>query len=334
METARPDEEAILLRLALDAAGLGAWTTDLDLKCLKWDARTRELLGHGDDDPDYMDSFLSNVHHDDRDWVDHAVRQALGDQRMLDVEYRVVNPLTGLVTWIQARGAIIAKDGRRWMAGTVQDVTTRRQADDLRTLLAGEIQHRMKNMLTMVLAIIEQTTSRHTDPKEVHRIVVERVRALAGATDMLSDRQARALMSDLVEAATLPIAGSGIVRAEGPEMILAADTVVPLTLILHELSTNSVKHGSLSSPAGGVNLRWSMEECAEGSFVAIEWLESGGPPVRIPGRRGFGTRLIETAFRHVAGSTSNLEHLPSGLRWSMRAPADALLITQETSTVA
>lgn len=325
MTTEGNDQEAMLLRLALDAAGLGAWTTDLGLQTLTWDARTRDLLGHGGSDPDYDDSFLKHVHPDDRTWVDAAIKQALSNHSMLDIEYRIVRPDDGRITWIHAHGAMMTNQGREWMAGTVQDVTARHQAEDLQKLLSGEIEHRMKNMLSVVLAIISQTAARYDDPKVACEMVANRVQALAGATDLLTRQHADTDMMDLALAATRPVAGGGV-EITGPLMTLCADSVIPLSLILHELSTNSVKHGALSVESGRVTLRWEMQGEGDRRIIAIEWTESGGPPVQIPKRRGFGTRLIETAFRHVIGTTSTIEHLPQGVRWSMRTPASGILL--------
>ena len=120
-----------LLQLALDAAGLGAWSTDLELQELRWDARTRELLGHGNTPPSYESSFLQHVHHDDREKTNAIILEAITNKKPLDAEYRIVNPQDGTVVWIHARGDIMQESGRTIMAGTVQNVTSRRQAEDL-----------------------------------------------------------------------------------------------------------------------------------------------------------------------------------------------------------
>jgi two-component sensor histidine kinase len=177
--------------------------------------------------------------------------------------------------------------------------------------LNRELRHRVRNTLSVVQALADRSLRNH--PDDFRRVFSDRLSALARAHDVLaSGASERCDLGDVVERACAPFRDDGNIAAEGPACRIEGAACVPLALALHELCTNAVKHGALSSPAGKVALRWT----ADGEDrVAIEWIEAGGPPVYPPKRQGLGTILL-TGQPELEGCA--LEFHPGGLRCRMR----------------
>jgi two-component sensor histidine kinase len=184
------------------------------------------------------------------------------------------------------------------------------QAEEERTLLMRELAHRVKNGFALVQAIARQTFGR-TDADR-YRSFGERLAALAGTYDLLLSREAVASsVRELISAALRPhvAANAGRVQLSGPDVILAADLALPLSLVAHELGTNAIKYGSLSSEAGVIAIQWTLEN----DRLALTWTESGGPLVTPPSKKGFGSVLIQRAFSAKHEATSNTHYRPEGL---------------------
>ncbi|MBX5105074.1 HAMP domain-containing protein [Rhizobium lentis] len=184
------------------------------------------------------------------------------------------------------------------------------EAEEERILLVRELAHRVKNGFTLVQAIARQTFSR-SDP-ERYNSFAERLAALAGTYDLILSREGSASsIRDIVSAALRAHVASEAerIRLDGPEVVLPADTALPLSLVIHELATNATKYGSLGSEDGTVAIAWKHE----GGRVFLLWTETGGSPVSAPTKRGFGSVLIERAFPAKAQARSHSDFRPEGL---------------------
>jgi PAS domain S-box-containing protein len=195
----------------------------------------------------------------------------------------------------------------------------RRSAEQAKELLLSESQHRIKNTLATVQAIAGQTL-RHTPPAERESFQA-RLHALGEAHDLLTSANwNEAPLREVVAHALKPFEGKDRrVIVEGPLISLPARTSLLLTLCLHELATNAVKYGALSNGTGHVHIGWQPAGNGEQRKVRLSWRESGGPPVAVPSRKGFGSLLIETSF----GGTNQqpiVEFRPQGLRCLLDLP--------------
>jgi two-component sensor histidine kinase len=207
--------------------------------------------------------------------------------------------------------------------GTVQDITERKQSEEKEHLLMREINHRAKNMLSVVDAIAHQTAAR--SPKDFVERFSERVQALSANQDLLVRNEWKGVeISDLVRAQLAHFAdliGSRIVM-QGPELRLNPASAQAIGLALHELATNAGKYGALSTDRGQVDIGWGM---ADGETFAMSWTEREGPPVTVPKQRGFGTIVMETmAARSVEGAV-RVDYAPSGVVWRLTCPAANVL---------
>ncbi|BBE00231.1 PAS domain S-box protein (plasmid) [Sphingobium amiense] len=311
-------------RLALDAGELGAWESTPALRSLKWDARTRELLGHEPDEAlDYETSFLARVHAEDRERVAALIAEALapGGAGTVSVEYRTVNPRDGRERWIHAKGALaVGLGGEQKFVGTVRDITAEKDAEMHRRLLTGELQHRVKNTLAVVNAIVHQSLRSAPSMEEASTAIGQRLQTLGAAYELLTRTDWTVAPIGAVAEGTTALHGArtGAIRIAGPDLLLSARASLALSMSLHELSTNAVKYGALSVPGGQVDLTWTIDAEEGKSFLTICWEERGGPTVCAPERGGFGTRLMASLASDLGGK-GVIDYQPTGVVWRHRA---------------
>ncbi|MBW6425521.1 histidine kinase [Rhizobium sp. XQZ8] len=183
--------------------------------------------------------------------------------------------------------------------------------EEERMLLVRELAHRVKNGFALVQAISRQTFAR-SDP-ERYQSFSERLTALAGTYDLILGKEGSAsAIKDVLQAALKAHASDARrISFDGPDVVLPADVVLPLSLVVHELATNAIKYGSLGSDRGTVGITWT----AEGGRVDLQWVESGGPAVKAPTRKGFGSVLIERALPPKSNPRTNVAFQPDGLHF-------------------
>jgi PAS domain S-box-containing protein len=327
-QTALAESEA-RTRLALEAGELGAWESTPALRNLTWDARTRELLGHGPDEPvDYEESFLARVHPDDRARVAEINDAALAPDGSgtVNLEYRTISAVDGRERWIHARGAVAqGPGGERKFVGTVRDITAEKEAENHRRLLSAELQHRIKNTLAVVQAIVSQSLRNVATPEEARDAIGERLATLSATHDLLTQTNWQAApIRAIVNGATQHhgTKASQIIVG-GPDVLLPPRTALALSMSLHELSTNAVKYGALSNQVGHVEISWTLEQEDGADILVLKWQEFGGPPVEMPKHAGFGTRLM-SSLSHDLGGKGEFDYAPDGLQWRLRSNFTAI----------
>lgn len=200
------------------------------------------------------------------------------------------------------------------------------RAEAVQGLLVDELNHRMKNVLTMVQVLASQTFRSMPAAAEPIRLFQQRIAALARASGLLrADRWQSAEMRDIARNFAEPLgpALSARVHIEGPPVALSPQVAMLVSMVLHELATNAVKYGALSNDSGIVTLHWRLSEDAYPPKLLIEWTERGGPKVTAAERRGFGTSLIQRGFTEQSGGRAQVEFLPEGVRCTLECPASA-----------
>jgi PAS domain S-box-containing protein len=210
-----------------------------------------------------------------------------------------------------------------------QDITERKRSEEREHLLMREVNHRAKNMLSVVEAIARQTATRN--PEHFVDRFSERIQALSSNQDLLIQNGWRGVeIEDLVRAQLAPFAdliGSRITVC-GPKLRLNAAAAQAIGLALHELATNAGKYGALSTGNGRVDVSW---DAADETFT-MSWIEREGPPVSAPERRGFGTTVIEAMAESSVGGAVDLDYAPSGLVWHLTCRAANVLETYPASS--
>jgi PAS domain S-box-containing protein len=200
----------------------------------------------------------------------------------------------GSEIWVDTRLELVRTGGRRLVFETNRDITERRKADEIRNLLVGELNHRVKNTLAIVQSIASQTARTTSTIDQFIGRFNGRIQSLSSAHHMLTEAHwSGASLRELITSQIAVSAGEARnITISGPDVFVPPQTALQMTLMLHELATNAIKHGSLSRPAGRVNISWTSSLGAE-PHINLTWIERGGPPVTPPVARGFGTLLLE-----------------------------------------
>ena len=179
----------------------------------------------------------------------------------------------------------------------------------------------------MVQAIAVQTLRHATDLQEASESLLQRYKTLGKAHDILFDGavQAAGVLAIIRDAIALHEDGSrGRFHVSGPDLEVGPQAVLMLALMLHELSTNATKYGSLSTDTGSVSVTWSLSADEAQPVFVLFWRESGGPPVLSPTRQGFGSRLIRGALAGAVGGKTTLEFPPEDAVCRFEAPWSGL----------
>ena len=208
--------------------------------------------------------------------------------------------------------------GRRLFACIAQDVTDQKAHEEQVHLLMSEINHRAKNMLSLVQAIARQTAAR--EPEDFIERFTDRIQALAANQDLLIRNEWQGVdVEDLARAQLALFAdlvGSRITMHGSPVRLHAA-AAQAIGLALHELATNASKYGALSVAAGCIDVGWRLD----GDIFAMSWTESKGPPVSEPKWRGFGSTVVDSMVKQTVNGVVQLDYLPSGVVWNLTCPA-------------
>jgi two-component sensor histidine kinase len=224
------------------------------------------------------------------------------------------------------------RDGLNALARQVMDqielreaLSERLRADERQEILKLELAHRLKNLIAMVQAIATQTLRNAPDMATAGKVLSDRLMALARAQDILfaGPAEGASLETLLRQGLAVHPGSDGQVAVDGPDVEVGAKVGLSLVLVVHELATNAVKYGALSSPDGRVRVQWEVSGPAGAEELRLEWSESGGPGVSPPTRRGFGTRLIERTLTGHVGGRIALEYPPDGARCRIEAPLAA-----------
>lgn len=269
--------------------------------------------------------WLDMVHPEDRAEAHRVWEEAHVTGAPVDIEYRVFHAASGDYRWVHESGVPLRDpDGsiREWV-GAVTDVHERRRGEERQKLLLNELNHRVKNTLAIVQAIVFQTMRATPNAGEALTRVQARLMALSGRHDLLNATSwAGASLRELIEAELAPYRGrdGGKAVLEGPHVDLDAKTALALGLVVHELATNAAKYGALSSPEGRVEVRWRMRGEAAGPRLDIDWIERDGPPVSAPEGAGFGTRLIERSVTGELSGEVECHYSETGFRCRLSLP--------------
>src|SRR5512143_1437432 len=252
-----------LRSLALAAGQMGSWEWNVARGSTVWDQGQCEIFG-----------------------VDRTFVPTLDSVRPLinQNEFRVRRP-NGEVRWCTGTAAASFDEQDRliWISGVTADITERKRAEERQILLAEEVDHRARNVVAVVQSIMRLTRANSID--EYIGALDGRIGALSNAHRLLAgSRWEGADLNRLVDEEFAPYRAGGKVRvsAHGPVVLLPPATAQTIALALHELATNAAKYGALSTDAGHVELTWQLEP----NKLELIWVETGGPLIRPPGRRG------------------------------------------------
>ena len=200
-------------------------------------------------------------------------------------------------------------------------------------LLVAELNHRVRNILGLIRSLISQSRTSALDVDTFAAILGNRVQALARAHDQITSKNwGPSSLAALIATEAEAFLGEGVSRidASGPPIQLQPQSFSAVALVIHELITNAVKYGALSSNSGRVTIEWRHD--AEGC-VMLDWNEAGGPPVGKPTRQGFGSTIIRQSIPHELGGQATIDYVPSGLHARFVLPSRYIVIDGDTQPI-
>lgn len=260
---------------------------------------------------------------------ERPMRRAARGEIMSNVQGKFVFPDGSTRDFLGAARPLYDEHGSvRGAVGAFLDMTERRKAEERITLLALEVDHRAKNIMSVVQAMVRLTTAQDID--SFRKAITGRIGTLARTHNLLAANRwegvsMRALVRDEFAAYGLGSDESATkckLRASGPDLQLPPAAAQSLALVLHELITNAIKYGALSAAEGWVSLQWNIEDKEGSKNLLVDWGEEGGPQVNPPERQGFGTSLIANSISHQLNGKIDLDWRPAGLHVSLVVPLD------------
>ena len=295
-------EERERLRLALEIAKIGIWEYEPATDRTYLDDKERELLNIASDDPaETMEPILASLPADDRDRVNRALRMAIEGDREFNETFRV--PLdNGEMRWLHGMGKQISVSGKRKFIGVTFDISGERAILDQRELMIHEMNHRVKNLFSVVSAMVSISGQEAESVKGLTSSLRERIHALGQSHALTLTRpkeiNAWVLLEDLVDTVVAPNLSTQTIEKKGDEVEVPNSQITSLALILHEWATNSTKYGALSVPDGKIEVSWSADD----GTTTLNWSETGQSAAAADeGSSGFGTHLVTAAARQLGG---------------------------------
>ena len=311
------------LRIATDAAGVALWSWNVDTDRIALDERARDLWGIEKEGTVTFEDLSARIHPQDLDRVRAAFTATREMTGPYEIDFRLFH--TGEVRWVSARGrcddqGIVG----RIMFGVFLDVTGRKLAEEAHEMLAQEMGHRVKNLFAIAAALTRISSRSSASPKEMAGDLTRRLTALGQAHDLvrpvLSQQKKAAPLGDLLAVLLAPYDERGAIgsriHVSVPEVLVGEASITTMALVVHELATNSLKYGALSTEGGTLDVG-----CADTSDdkVVIVWTERGGPPVSMArGQAGFGSVLVTRSISGHLGGTIAFDWLPEGVIVTLR----------------
>jgi PAS domain S-box-containing protein len=327
--TERMAEEAQHARLAaiVEASHDAIVSWSLDGEITSWNAEAERLYGYSADEAigrplamlvpaerqDGIAPILAAVARGK--WYDQIETvRVRKDGRRIDAAL-TISPVR------DAEGRIVAG------ATIARDVTERKRAEARQRLLLAELDHRVKNMLAVLLAVFKTTAQKARSLDEFTRAFEGRLMVLVRAHDALAQNKMEgAGLRELAlsELSLFCDAASGRLQIDGEPVLLGPKAAQIFGMALHELATNAAKHGALSVPDGRIELRWRVRPRGGRPELEMRWRERGGPPVASPAERGFGLTLLERGLAYELGGVARVDFDADGVVWELTAPLGAV----------
>jgi PAS domain S-box-containing protein len=323
--TARLQESDERLRQALTAANMGTWQRNLTTQTSHRDANFNAIMGlQAVDSVVTVEQRLQEIHPDDRDAVKAAWTRAVDKRGVYEAEFRIRRH-DGVTRWVRDQGRFVAGGLGQpdYLSGLMLDITERKRAEEAQSLLIEELNHRVKNMLTTVQAIALQSLNgpRGSDQDRF----LSRIQALATCHNLLTRRSWEgAHLNDILESTFAPHTNShssSRISLSGEDALLSSRDALSVTLALHELMTNAVKHGAFANDSGSIELSWNVDKDPGGDKLHMTWKEDGGPPVSKPEHKGFGSRLL-SSLAAQSGAAYTCEYPLNGFHCQLALPLE------------
>ena len=302
------EESQALLQEALTAGEVMAFECNL-VSGLVWRSENAaQILGLGTQQTLTAAQFLARIHPGDLARVTAYRRHASTRGSADTTIFRFIRP-DGREIWLEETSrAEFDRRGRLMrVKGLTRDVTRHKQSEKRQELLSAELDHRVKNVLARVAAVVRHTRRRSGTPDEFVHALDGRIQSIAAAHALLrQNRWDGVSLANLMRQQLAPYTTDANTTISGPDIMLTSGQTQALAMVIHELVTNAAKHGALSSPDGSVSVSWHRTGVDAAPVMSIAWRELGGPPIEAPVRSGYGSSLIRDLIPHELGGAVDL----------------------------
>jgi PAS domain S-box-containing protein len=305
------------LQAVLDNASYAIFLMDDRQQCIYMNAAAEQLTGYSLEEVLALDRPLHDIiHHTHPDGSHFPLEECA-----IDRAFPEHNQMRGEEMFVHRQGhfypvafcASPVRDDASKTIGTiveVRDITQEKRAEARQRVLIDELDHRVKNTLATVQAMARQTFS-DSEPAMLTSYM-NRLAAMSKAHEMLKRNAWEPTPLGDIVGSVVKTFGPDSITQSGPEIMVSPKVAVSLTMALHELATNAVKYGALSSPAGAVRISWHHLPPND-RVLELVWAESGGPVVTAPTHKGLGLRLIENQLAYEFSGRTTLDFAPGGL---------------------
>ena len=320
------------LRIAIEAAGVAMWSWSVDTDKIVMDERAFILWDVSTDEDVTFEVLSTHIHPHDLDRVRAAFAATRAILGAYEIDFRIL--IGDDIRWISARGKgddVGIVNGT--MSGIFLDVTQRKQAEEAHELIAGEMSHRVRNLLAIAAGLTAITSRSAKTAEDMTRELTHRLTALGRAHDLVrpvpgqnDQREKAALLGDLLTILLAPYDDVGAfserVRVSVPKMGVGENAATALALVVHELATNSLKHRALSAVSGTLDVSCTLHD----KNAVILWVERGGPPVMAPTKpMGYGIKLVSRSLSGQFGGSIAFDWSKEGLITTLQMRKDRLL---------
>ena len=309
------------LDLTLALSDIASFRIDLETGLIEWGGAYMKIWGEDAGEAvSEIESALARVHPDDRDTVRLAMSAAADELEKFEARFRIILP-SGETRWLEGYGDYLESNGRPTLTGVNKDITHRVDQQEQLKLHTRELHHRLRNLFATLQSIMTLTKNSATSIDDYIERIRNRLSALNRAQQILLDTNfVTGSFAALVEDLCRTYPG---VRWSGPDIILAENAMVSISLVLNELATNAAKYGALMTDSGQVTIDWTIRSGEEGpDIVELNWTESGGDgSLSAPSEAGFGSSLIDHSItRNLRGEIERNWAL-DGLKCKITFPA-------------
>ena len=320
------DSEA-RFRATFENAAVGVALVGTDGSILRANNSFARMLGYSAEELGTK-AFQDLTHPDDvANNLSVLNKTLVGEAESYCIEKRYVRKDGGIVWASLAVGCVRKTDGGvDYFVSVVQDITERKRVEEQQRTLLAELDHRVKNALATVSAVVSQTQQESRSVADFVAALDGRIRSMATTHELLSSHRWQGVsLSDLVRRELAPYATCDNTEIDGPGIFLKPEAGQAMAMVLHELATNAAKYGALSSKNGRVSIRWNRHLNGHPRpHLVFEWQEIGGPPVVALGKSSYGTSTIRELIPYEFGGTVDLVSAPEGVRCRLVLPADWL----------
>jgi PAS domain S-box-containing protein len=332
-------ESEVKTHLATQVAGIGLWQWHIASDKAHWDSTMFQLYGLPPtaDGMAYYSDYIDRLHPDDAAEQNRMLKETISSGTERTREFRIIRGDDGSVRHLRAiETARAGPDGKtQWLVGTNLDITEEKNRERHVQMLLGEINHRAKNLLAVVLSVAKLTGG--DNHEEFLKNFAARIRSLAAGQDLLVGSEWKGVrLHDLVREQLghyKGLIGNRITLA-GDDISLSPPSVQTIGMAIHELVTNASKYGALATAGGHIALTWKRVGNAPDERFVMTWIETGGAPVVAPERLGFGSTVTNDMVKMSLHAEVESDFGPSGFSWKLDCPLENIIEQEGSGLIA